>query len=234
MRKSFFKISIKLISVICLISILFTSCVPYVNRNEEAKYILAEYSGNQFHQVENSAYIVVSKSGLIELLFDKNTTAVAIRDTNSGAIWSSLPETNVEKNIQSYAVELTLSDGGNKIYRLNSQDNSVAHGNFIYTASVDGISVTYSMALDKETGATEIDKVKDGTIRADITILYTLRDGSFYVNASMNNLHLPDGIFLEDITILNNFGAYEKSGAEDYLFVPDGSGAIIKTGVEDS
>lgn len=234
MRKSFFKISIKLISVICLISILFTSCVPYVNRNEEAKYILAEYSGNQFHQVDNSAYIVVSKSGLIELLFDKNTTAIAIRDTNSGAIWSSLPETNVEKNIQSYAVELTLSDGGNKIYRLNSQDNSVAHGNFIYTASVDGISVTYSMALDRETGATEIDKVKDGTIRADITVLYTLRDGSFYVNVSMNNLHLPDGIFLEDITILNNFGAYEKSGAEDYLFVPDGSGAIIKTGVEDS
>ena len=104
MRKSFFKISIKLISVICLISILFTSCVPYVNRNEEAKYILAEYSGNQFHKVDNSAYIVVSKSGLIELLFDKNTTAIAIRDTNSGAIWSSLPETNVEKNIPSYAV----------------------------------------------------------------------------------------------------------------------------------
>ena len=234
MRKSFFKISIKLISVICLISILFTSCVPYVNRSEEAEYISAEYSGNQFHKVDNSAFSVVSKSGLIELLFDKNTTAVAIRDTNSGAIWSSLPEANVEKNIQSYAVELTLSDGGNKIYRLNSQDNSVAHGNFVYTASVDGISVTYSMALDKETGATEIDKVKDGTIRADITVLYTLRDGSFYVNASMNNLHLPDGIFLEDITILNNFGAYEESGAEDYLFVPDGSGAIIKTGVEDN
>ncbi len=234
MRKSFFKISIKLVSVICLISILFTSCVPYVNRSEEAKYISAEYSGNQFHKVDNSAYSVVSKSGLIELLFDKNTTAVAIRDTNSGAVWSALPDTSVTKEIQSYAVQITLSNGGNKIYTLNSQDNSVAHGNFTYTASVDGISVTYSMALDKETGATEISKVKDGEIRADVTVLYTLRDGSFYVNVNMNNLHLPNGIFLEDITILNNFGAYETSAADDYIFVPDGCGAIIKTDVEDS
>ena len=233
MTKSLFNISIKLISVICLISILFTSCVPYVNRKEEAKYISAEYSGNQFHKASKKAYSVVSKSGLIELLFDKNTTAVAIRDTNSGAIWSTLPDTSLTKEIASYAVELTLSDGGNKIYRLNSQDNSVAHGNFTYTASVDGISVTYSMALDKETGAKEISKVKDGEIRADVTVLYTLRDGSFYVNVNMNNLHLPNGTFLEDITILNNFGAYEKSGADDYLFVPDGCGAIIKTGIDD-
>ena len=49
----------------------------------------------------------------------------------------------------------------------------------------------------------------------------------------MNNLTLPDGIFLEDISILNNFGAYEKSGKDDYLFIPDGSGAILKTGVSD-
>ncbi len=234
MKNSRYNIIIKIISVVCLISLLFTSCVPYVNRKEEAKYISAGYSGNQFHKTDTSAYSTVSKSGLIELLYDKNTTAVAIRDTNSGAVWSNLPETSVAKDIQSYAVELTLSDGGNKIYKLNSQDNSVAHGNFTYTASVDGISVTYSMALDKETGATEISKVKDGTIRADITVLYTLRDGSFYVNVSMNNLHLPNGIFLEDITILNNFGAYEESGAEDYLFVPDGSGAIIKTAVAGS
>jgi hypothetical protein len=90
------------------------------------------------------------------------------------------------------------------------------------------------MALDKQTGEKDIKKVKNGEIRANLTVLYTLRDGSFYVNISMNNLILPDGIFLEDITILNNFGAYENSDNEDYLFIPDGSGAILKTGVEDA
>lgn len=234
MKNSRYNIFIRIISVICLVALLFTSCVADVNRYENAEYINAEYSGNQFHKTDKTAYNTVSKSGLIELLFDKNTTAVAIRDTNSGAVWSALPDTSVTKEIQSYAVQITLSNGGNKIYTLNSQDNSVAHGNFTYTASVDGISVTYSMALDKETGAKEISKVKDGEIRADVTVLYTLRDGSFYVNVNMNNLHLPNGIFLEDITILNNFGAYETSGADDYIFVPDGCGAIIKTGVTDN
>lgn len=234
MKNSRYNIFIRIISVICLVALLLTSCVADVNRYENAEYINAEYSGNQFHKTDKTAYNTVSKSGLIELLFDKNTTAVAIRDTNSGAVWSALPDTSVTKEIPSYAVQITLSNGGNKIYTLNSQDNSVAHGNFTYTASVDGISVTYSMALDKETGANEISKVKDGEIRADVTVLYTLRDGSFYVNVNMNNLHLPKGIFLENITILNNFGAYETSGADDYIFVPDGCGAIIKTGVTDN
>ena len=156
MKNSRLNTLIKIVSVICVISLLLTSCVADVNRYENAEYINAKYSGNKFHKTSKSAYSVVSKSGLIELLFDKDTTAVAIRDTNSGAVWSALPDTGVKKEIQSYAVELTLSDGGNKIYKLNSQDNSVAHGNFTYTASVDGISVTYAMALDKETGAKEL------------------------------------------------------------------------------
>ncbi|MBQ8765563.1 MAG: hypothetical protein IJZ16_02045 [Clostridia bacterium] len=233
MKNSRYNIFIKLISVICLIAILFTSCVPYTNRKEEATYISAEYSGNEYHRTTANNYQVISKSGLIELLFDKNTTAIAIRDTNSGALWSSLPDTSIKKKIPSSAIQVTLSDGGNKIYTLNSQDNAVAHGNFTYTASADGISVTYSMALDKETGTIPVDKVNSGKLRADVTVLYTLRDGSFYTNVSMNNVHLPEGVFLEEITVLDSFGAYEKSGAEDYIFVPDGSGAIIKTGISD-
>ncbi len=233
MKNSRYNIFIKIISVLCLVAILLTSCVADVNRFENAEYINAEYSGNQFHKIDASKYSQVSKSGLIELLFDKETTAVAICDTNSGAVWSMLPDSKMAKEIPSYAIGMTLSNGSNKIYTLNSQDNAVAFGNFTYTASADGIAVTYSMALDKETGAKKISEVKDGEIRADITVLYTLRDGSFYVNIFMNNLQIPNGTILEDITILNNFGAYEASGADDYIFVPDGSGAIIKTGIPD-
>lgn len=229
MKKSFFKI----LSVICLISILFTSCVPYANRKEEAKIIPAEYSGKEYHTSGKSSYTTVSKSGLIELLFDKDTATVAIRDTNSGTIWTTLPDKSLSKEIQSSAVQVTLSNGGNKIYTLNSQDNSVAFGNFTSTVSEDGISVNYSISLDKETGEKKLSKVKSGTIRADLTVLYTLRDGSFYVQVNMNSVELPDGIFLENITLLNNFGAYETSGVDDYIFIPDGSGAILKTGVED-
>lgn len=224
---------IKIIAIICLISILFTSCATDFNRPESVEYIKPAYSGDKFHKVDSILYKPIAKSGLIELLFDENTATVAIRDTNSDTLWTTLPDTPITKAIQSYVLEINLSDGGNKIYTLNTQDNSVAHGNFSYKTSPDGVSVTYSMALDKETGAKTPDRVKNDEIRADLTVIYTLRDGSFYVNVNMNTLFLPEEIILEDISVLNNFGAYDISGSEDYLFIPDGSGAILKTGVED-
>ncbi len=233
MKKNPYNMGMRIIAIFCLISILLTSCTSNVSKYENFQYIDAEYSGNEYHKAPASAYQTITKSGLIELLFDKNTATVAIRNTNTGTLWTTLPGKKVAKEIQSSALQITLSDGNDKIYTLNTQDNSVAHGNFTYTTSVDGISVTYSMALNKETGKKEISKVKNGEIRADLTILYSLRDGSFYVNVNMNNVILPDGIYLEDITVLKNFGAYETGGGDDYLFVPDGSGAILKTGVND-
>ncbi len=231
MKNSQYKNHIKIISVICLIALLLTSCGIAPMDLEQS--VISKYSGDSYHKADASAYKTISKSGLIELLFDKNTATVAVRDTNSKAIWTTLPEKNITKEIQSSAVEIILSNNQDEIYTLNSQDNSVAHGNFTYTASADGVSVTYAMALDKGTGAKDVNQVGKNDIRADVSIFYTLRDGSFYVNVSMNNIILPENVRLETVKILNNFGAYEQSGADDYIFVPDGSGAIIKTGIED-
>ena len=226
------KKTIKVIAIICLISILFTSCATKSIQRENIEYVKSKYSGDNYHSVDSTLYKVIAKSGLIELLFDETTATIAIFDTNSNALWTTLPDTPITKAIQSYVLEINLSDGGNKVYTLNTQDNSVAHGNFSYKTSSDGVSVTYSMALDKETGAKSPEQIKEDDIRADLTVNYTLRDGSLYVNVNMNTLFLPEEVVLEDITVLNNFGAYEISGSEDYIFVPDGSGAIIKTGIE--
>ncbi len=231
MKNSHYKIFIKTVAIICVLAVLFTSCgraIPDIT-----KAVTAQYSADKYHKTDISAYKTISKSGLIELLFDKSTATVAIRDTNSKAVWTTLPQTSVEKEIQSSAIEIILSNDDGELFALNSQDNSVAHGNFTHTASADGVSVTYAMALDKETGEKAVEDVGKNEIRADITIFYTLRDGSFYANVSMNNVFLPENIHLESIKVLEHFGAYEKSGAEDYIFVPDGSGAIIKTSVED-
>ncbi len=224
---------IKFIAIICIVSVLFTSCHTKFNMRENVEYIKPSYSGDNYHKSTLSQYETITKSGLVELLFDKTTATVAVRDINSGEICSTLPDSNIPKKVQSYALEITLSNGGNKVYTLNSQDNSVAHGNYSYKTSSNSVSVTYSMALDKETGAKDTTQIKNGEIRADLTMNYTLNDGSLYVNVDMNNIFLSNGIYLEDMTILNNFGAYETGSLEDYLFVPDGCGAIIKTGIDD-
>ncbi len=221
----------RVVAIICFIAIIFSSCGGAIPDLKIA--IQPKYSGDKFHKADASSYQVVSKSGLIEMLFNKDTATVAIRDTNSETFWSSLPEKSVKNEISSSAVKVILSNDNGDIYALNSQDNSVAFGNFSYTATDDGVSVSYALSLDKESGKIPVKDSDKNTIRADVTIFYALRDGSFYANVSMNKIALPDGVELQSITVLENFGAYGESGAEDYIFVPDGSGAIIKTGVED-
>ena len=232
------KTTIKIVALLCIISLLFTACGNGVStatlKADEIKYQSAEYSGDKLHKAENTAYKSVCKSGLIEMLFDEATMTVAIKDTGSGNLWTSLPQNSVTKQTNSSAVEVELSNGEDTVYVLNSQDNSVNFGNAVSTVSEDGISVKYSISLDEETGKADITTLEDKQIRADVTVNYTLRDGSFYVNVSMNTVSLPEGVYLEKIRVLNHFGSYDKSGAEDYIFVPDGSGALIMTGVEDA
>lgn len=238
MKKNSCSIILKLISVLCAITLLFSACGNSVTTKSvkiaEIKTVSAEYSGDELHKSTDNAYESVCKSGLIELLFDKTTCTVAIRDTNSGNLWTTLPQSSTTKQISSSALEIELSNGKETVYILNSQDNAVAFGNVTYTVGDDGVLVKYSLSLDEETGKAEIESLKDEQIRADLSVLYTLRDGSFYVNVSMNNLSLPKGIYLESVKLMKDFGSYEQSGADDYIFVPDGSGALIMTGVEDS
>lgn len=232
------KITIKIISLICIISLLFTACGNGISTDtvkaDEIKYQAAEYSGDELHKSQNSSFKSVCKSGLIEMLFDETTMTVAIKDTGSGNLWTTLPQSSVKKQVNSSAVEVELSNGENTVYTLNSQDNSVNFGNAVSTVAEDGVSVKYAMSLDAETGKADINTLEDKQIRVDLTVNYTLKDGSFYANVSMNTVSLPEGVYLEKVRVLNCFGAYENSGAEDYIFVPDGSGALIMTGIEDA
>ena len=238
MRKSRYTYLIKILSIICLVTMLFSACGADIStksvRMKSENIIIAENQGDNLHKTAIGNYESVCKSGLIEMFFDKTTMTVAIKDTNSNNFWATLPQPELAKALNSSAVEVTLSNGDENVYVLNSQDNSVAFGNASYTVGESNVTVKYAMSLDAETGKANIDDLKKDQIRADLTVIYTLRDGSFFVNVSMNTLSLPKGVYLEKVKILCDFGAYEQSGAEDYIFVPDGSGALIMTGVEDA
>ena len=238
MRKSRYTYFIKIISIICLVTMLFSACGADIStknaRMKSENIIIAENKGDNVHKTALNNYESICKSGLIEMFFDKTTMTVAIKDTNSNNFWTTLPQPEFAKTLNSSAVEVTLSNGDENVYVLNSQDNSVAFGNASYTVGENNVTVKYAMSLDAETGKGNIDDLKKDQIRADLTVIYTLRDGSFFVNVSMNTLSLSKGVYLEKVKILGDFGAYEQGGAEDYIFVPDGSGALIMTGVEDA
>lgn len=236
MNKKRFSIFIAVVAVSLSLTLLLTACSPVTLtkiKSSSFESIFAEYSGDKYHKVNRSAYKSVCKSGLIEMFFDESTASVGILDTSSDVFWSTLPSSSEEKTLAFSALEAVLLTEDGKEYALNSQDSSVCFGNFSFEKTNNGVNVKYSLSLDAETGKADINALPENSVRADITVSYILSDGSFYASVNTNNLALPKGVYIEKISLLNSFGAYSDQNADDFIFVPDGNGAIIKTGVSD-
>lgn len=179
---------------------------------------------------EKNQLQMVASSGLIELLFDETTYSVCVRDTSrgdDGKLWSSLPS---QENIDSAVATLEVLSG-DKLYTLNTQDNSVSFRNAQCNFSSDGLTVTYVLTPDVVTAQkTSYDK---DDIAFKLIVTYQLKDGSMYVSAEYENLVTDSEAKLTKLSFLNAFGAYTEPEQGDYIFVPDGSGAIIKTDTRD-
>lgn len=173
----------------------------------------------------------VGESGLIELWFDESTYSVCVADRSheeSEKFWSSLPS---EENPSAAAATLEIVNG-DMLYLLNTQDNSVSYRMAEYEFADNAITVTYTVVADKVT-AQKTEFGKDD-IAFKLVINYELKDGSMYVSASYENLAKDSKAKLTRLYLLDSFGSYTEPQNGDYIFVPDGSGALIKTDTSDN
>lgn len=236
MNKKKLSILLAVIAVTLAFVLLFGACSPVTLtkiKNSSLESIYPESAGDTYRKAKRQSFESVCKSGLIEMYFDKSTASVGILDTSADVFWSALPSDSEAKSLSFSAVELVLLTKSGDRYILNTQDSSVAFGNFSFEKTNNGVNVKYSLSLDAETGKADISTLPEEAVRADLTVSYTLSDGSFYTSVSMNNLHLPKDVYIERIKLLDSFGAYSDKKTDDFIFVPDGNGAIIKTGVAD-
>lgn len=181
---------------------------------------------------DNANLEKVAASGLIELYADKATLSPVVRETSKDKYWYALPtEAKGAGNTESVLSAAVLSGG--KLFSLNSQDNALAFGKAVYAPWESGFSVTYTMASDSAKAALTKDTVKEGDLWLQVTVNYTLKDGCLFVNIDMAKTLSAPGMKILDISFLGSFGASSAAGERDYMLVPDGSGAVIKTGVPD-
>ena len=222
---------ISLITVCVMLAVMFSSCGNSgVSQNLKISSLTktaASYSDNTNHTINSDNLIFVAKSGLIELYFDTVTFAVTIKETGNNKMWLSMPASDSAYQENTAAVlGLTLSKGEN-IYEMNSQDNSVAFGTASFAPVTDGLEVTYNMALDAE-------KAKGGAAAdvpfASVKVNYKVADGSFDVKADCSQITVSDGFVIENLELLNYFGAATQSAEGDFILVPDGSGATVMLG----
>lgn len=183
------------------------------------------------HSVGDKANLQqVGKSGLIELLFDESTYSVCVADLShddSEKLWSALP---TQENSGAATATLEIVSG-DTLYKLNTQDNSVSFQNAQCSFADDALSVTYILAPDTATAHKE--KYDKDDIAFKLVVNYQIKDGSVYVSAKYENLVADSDAKLTKLSLLKFFGAYSEPQQGDYIFVPDGSGALIKTDTRD-
>ena len=189
------------------------------------------------HYSESSAAFTekAAASGLIEMHIDKDKNSFCILETGNGQLWSALPlldEVTGNENLQSEASIASLKIiGGTDIYYLNTQDNSLAYQKASYKLSDNGASFSYDIFIDSKTAEKTAYEKTD--IGFNVTVNVELIDGSAVVSMTHKNITGNPDAYIEEIELLNYFGAYSASYDEDFLLVPDGSGAIIKTAIYD-
>ena len=186
-----------------------------------------EKADKSFHTSTQSNFKKIGESGLVELYFDETNFSIAVKDTTYSKMWNSLPEN--ENELASTAEAEIIS--GDKKYLLNTQDNSVAFGNAKVETKDENIIVTYVLTPDKKTADKKSYAPED--IAFELKITYTLADGSLNVSAKTKNLVKDSSAKITKLNLLPYFGAQTTAQTGDFIFVPDGPGALIKTDVND-
>lgn len=144
----------------------------------------------------------VSSSGFTSMSFEPSSAAVCITELTEGNVWSVLP---LFENGAASAFDVVLrnSDG---VYRLNSQDNSVAFGSYEYEIKENGVSVEYLIADRVENSSGSVSAVRDGAA-LKITVEYVLTDGDLRVSVDCADIELSPDTVLQSISLMPYFGA---------------------------
>lgn len=228
------------IAVICsaLIFAFYTPADVKIIRNvKNRNTIITKSEKPELHYAQSAASFSenIITSGLIELHVDPDSKSFGVFETATGRLWSALPllsDVAEGEELLSDASMATLKVlSGSDIYYLNTQDNSLAFGKAAYKKTDSGAQFTFDMFADAKTAAKKSYDKDDIGFR--ITISVSLKDGSMLVDCEHKNLTNNEDAFIESIDLLNYFGAYNQSLEDDFLLVPDGCGAIIKTSIYD-
>ena len=188
-----------------------------------------------YSESEESFSVKAASSGLIELLVDPKTNSFAVHETTQNQLWSALPLLNKIADGETLLSDASMVSlkiiGGTDIYHLNSQDNSVAYGKATHSLIENGVVFIGTLAAIDAIALLEGAFAKRTAFNVAVTAV--LKDGSMTVTCTQSNITGNPDAYIESIDILNYFGAYNDTRDGDFLLVPDGCGAIIKTSIYD-
>ena len=220
MHSKRFIVSITVI-MLCL-CVLLSSCVTGGSTFRTGEIIDTNSADSSFHTFSGQAETVAGNE-FIELSVDKKNHSIIVKDLITDYTWNALAD---KKNESAYAFGLTLYTA-NGVYKLNTQDNSVAFSASSYTSENGVLSVSYLLSDNKETAKKSIDEMTKTDIFAAFTVVYSVKEQTVYADIDISGIKCTEGAFISDFSVMPFFGASYTDSAADYFLIPDNSGAII-------
>ena len=207
--------------MLCL-CVLLSSCATGSVKYRTGELIETKSADSSFHTFSGQAETVAGNE-FIELCVDKKNHSIIVKDLVTNYTWNALSD---KKNESAYAFGFTLYTGSG-IYKLNTQDNSVAFSASSYTSENGVLSVSYLLSDNKETAKKSIEEMTKSDIFASFTVTYSVKEQSVYADIDMSDVKCTEGAFISDFSVMPFFGASHTDSADDYFLIPDNSGAIM-------
>ena len=216
-------------AIMLFLCILLSSCATGGTTFRTGNIIEAVTADSSYHTFSGKTETVTAND-FIEFGIDKNNHSVVVKDLVTDYTWSAISD---RKNESEYAFGLTLCTNSG-IYKLNTQDNSVAFSSSSYS-SVNGVlTVSYLLSDKKETAEKSIDEMTKTDIFVSFSVVYSVKEQTVYADIDMSGIKCTEGAFISDFSVMPFFGASYTDSADDYFLIPDNSGAIMHLGKTDA
>ena len=249
-----------LCAVLCVLFV-FLSFAACGKKQTEASFLKndtvlagADGSGGAYRMSADGLTAAAATDGLT-LLYDEAAAAVAVRDAETGLVWTALP---TQGQTPAYSLIATVAGEAGRYY-LNSQDHAVAFGGVSAEKTDAGIAVTYVFSDRAETAQKSEDALLPGELQVRVPAVYSLEDGGLTVKIDAASVFVSDGFVLEKLSVLPFFGAIRYDTAavvqneaqtakadgdetpasqeadsaaaafSDFILMPDGCGAAVYT-----
>ena len=179
-----------------------------------------QYENRTERTLEAHGYERAASTASLELYVNKKEASFAVRKIDSGYVWYSSPEdwendskaSGFNKNALPSLLSITMKDAQGSLYPANSYVNAVKRGGFRMEKVDGGVKLTNTFR-------------REGV---EIPLYVTIQDDTLLLQVNYNEISEDE----EDVMRLLNFEVAPYFGAapegeDGYLFVPDGSGAVI-------
>ena len=190
---------------------LLSACSKNVQTSSLAGFALLE-------QLKTIKSGVVAENNRVSLSWDMETSSLQLTDKVTGEIWSSIPygyyqgenlgNNYVQDGLRS-SLYITYEDGEKHV---EVKNNSFRHAQYITAQKIDGgVQLTYYFC----------------NAEISVPVKYTLEEDG--MSATVDVANITEGKFkVLSVSVLPFFCCAENT-ADNYLFVPSGSGALMMT-----